>query len=84
MSLRVAVAATDKSQQVADYLPKNYRVLGVTTDQVDIFPAGSTLICGVDDHGWTLDDYVIPRLGSGWIACREIIHNEGEAWGVVT
>ena len=31
------------------------------------------IIGGVDNHGWTLDDYVIPRLGSGMMICTEIV-----------
>ena len=30
------------------------------------------LVEGEDHAGWTLDDYVIPRLGSGNYGCREI------------
>jgi hypothetical protein len=30
------------------------------------------VIEGEDRMGWTLDDYVIPRFGSGLIACKEI------------
>jgi hypothetical protein len=48
------------------YLPANYHV-------VHVDPNGQgVLIAGEDDHGWTLDDYVIPRFGSGLIACREV------------
>jgi hypothetical protein len=32
----------------------------------------SVIIGGTDDHGWTLDKYVIPRLGSGLMCCDEI------------
>jgi hypothetical protein len=54
--------------QIARYLPTNYRVLGQ-------FSEGSrqvVLIAGTDRHGWTLDDYVAPRLGSGLYAVQEI------------
>lgn len=73
--MKAAIAATGKSQQVAEYLPMNYRVLGRTLDNT------GTIIIGVDDHGWTLDEYVIPRLGSALIACIEITHEEGKDWG---
>lgn len=73
--MRIAVAATGKTQKVAAYLPINYRVLGRTLDNT------GTIIIGVDDHGWTLDAYVIPRLGSGLIACEEVTHEEGKDWG---
>ncbi len=48
------------------YLPANYHVVHVDPNGQGI------LIAGEDDHGWTLDDYVIPRFGSGLIACREV------------
>ena len=52
--MRIAIAATGKSKEVAQYLPNNYKVLGRTLDNT------GTIIVGVDDHGWTLDQYVIP------------------------
>jgi hypothetical protein len=30
------------------------------------------VVSGEDRYGWTLDDYVIPRLGSGCYGCQEI------------
>jgi hypothetical protein len=48
---------------VRDYLPKNY-----TATVRD----GDVVIEGMDDHGWTLDGYVIPRLRSGLIVAVEI------------
>ena len=50
--------------EVAKYLPYNYEVVGETDTEI--------LITGEDDAGWSLDGYVIPRLGSGWITCREV------------
>jgi hypothetical protein len=52
-------------EQVAAYLPANYRVNTLTncTDRV--------YIIGEDNAGWTLDDYVIPRLASGNLFCKE-------------
>lgn len=46
------------------YLPSNYKVEGLT--------ALGIVIGGEDYHGWTLDDYVIPRLGSGLMRAEEI------------
>jgi len=48
---------------VSAYLPHCY-VARVEGDDL--------LIEGVDDHGWTLDGYVIPRLASGLHAAYEI------------
>lgn len=62
--VRVAIAKSVPAS-VQGYLPMNYQVLGINQD-------GHAVISGSDDHGWTLDDYVIPRLGSGLIACREV------------
>lgn len=51
---------------VKDYLPSNYRVVHVDGTK------GTVLIAGEDDHGWTLDGYVIPRLQSGLIVAQEV------------
>ena len=51
---------------VAEYLPNNYKVVRVDQNGQGL------VIAGEDDHGWTLDDYVIPRLGSGLIAATEV------------
>jgi hypothetical protein len=48
---------TDPREAVGNYLPANYRVLDVLAHDV--------LIAGEDNCGWTLDDYVLPRLASG-------------------
>jgi hypothetical protein len=52
------------ASEVEAYLPFNYRVRNESADRVTIE--------GEDDAGWTLDDYVIPRLGSGMITAIEI------------
>lgn len=64
--MRLAIAHTGKSKEVAQYLPNNFTVIGRTLDN------SGTIIVGVDDHGWTLEHYVIPRLQSGLIACEEV------------
>ncbi len=65
MSLRVAICATSDVKDVAQYLPPLYKVIGKTLE-------GTVIIAGEDHHGWTLDEYVIPRLGSTLIHCEEI------------
>lgn len=45
------------------YMPTNYRVYVCNFD---------ILIAGNDVAGWTLDDYVIPRLASGGYTAKEI------------
>jgi hypothetical protein len=73
-----SVTGARSSDEVAAYMPGNYEVYGHR------FPDGGTgrlvvLIRGEDNAGWTLDDYVIPRLASGLMACREITIPEGDA-----
>lgn len=69
--MRIAIAHTGKTKDVAQYLPNNFRVLGRSLDST------CTIIIGVDDHGWTLEDYVIPRLRSALIHCEEVIEFDG-------
>lgn len=69
--MKIAIAQTGKSKLVARYLPSNYKVLGRTLD------VSGTIIIGVDSHGWTLDDYVIPRLASALITCKEVTEIDG-------
>jgi hypothetical protein len=54
----------ERAEKLYRYLPANYVILA----GID----GQYLIVGVDSAGWTLDGYVIPRLGSGTIQCLEI------------
>jgi hypothetical protein len=49
---------------VEAYLPMNYDLDGSDEDYV--------YIVGVDNAGWTLEDYVIPRLASGLIFAEEV------------
>lgn len=46
--------------RVGRFLPANYLALG-DPDGVHV------LVAGFDHAGWTRDDYVLPRLASGWI-----------------
>jgi len=75
MSIRIATAdsnwgSRDKFEDVDQYLPYKYKVIGET-------PEGKVIIAGEDYFGWTLDAYIIPRLGSALITCKELeIGNE--------
>lgn len=60
---RRAVVYSD-SPSIKNYLPTRYWVTGVED--------GKTYIAGEDFRGWTLDDYVIPRLASGMFRAEEI------------
>lgn len=53
---------------VEAYLPGNYSVIGEGENRLMIY--------GEDNAGWTLDEYVIPRLASGLIPCREVATDE--------
>ena len=56
------VRGARRREEVAAYLPNGYAVLGETMDDRTrpIYVIG-----GYDNAGWTLTDYVIPRLASG-------------------
>ena len=58
---------------VRSYLPTNYRASVLANDTI--------LVSGIDNAGWTLTGYVLPRLASGWIVAKEI--SEPEASEVV-
>jgi len=78
--MRFAIVSLNNSraEQIARYLPDNYRVVGYAPhdklaemgDLRGIAPC--VVIGGEDKAGWTLDDYVIPRLASGVIGAMEI------------
>lgn len=61
---RTALVQGGTAEQVANYLPTNYKV----TKQL---LGHAVIIEGEDNAGWTLKDYVIPRLASGLITCTE-------------
>lgn len=65
MNTRCAIVkgARDK-REVESYLPSNYEVIYWTNDGI--------IIAGADNAGWTLDNYVIPRLLSGNMGCTEL------------
>jgi hypothetical protein len=56
---------SDSVETVKAYLPNNFTVAHVDDN-------GAILIIGNDDHGWTLDGYVIPRLASALITAQEV------------
>lgn len=61
------------AETIRGYLPScgNYQVARITPGN----PA-HVLIAGVDNAGWTMDRYVIPRLWSGLIRADEITEAE--------
>lgn len=54
-------------QSVSAYLPRNYEVMG--WDETGT----AVVIEGHDNAGWTLDDYVLPRLASGLYFGTEVV-----------
>lgn len=61
---RRAVVLDGNLAQISDYMPANYQAA-----QLD----GYVEISGYDMAGWTLDEYVIPRLASGLINATEVL-----------
>lgn len=72
----VLVRGSDTAEQMCQYLPDNYKKIGYAPhdpEAQDIRNLGPCMVIqGEDVAGWTLDDYVIPRLASGLIGASEI------------
>ncbi len=64
MTRYAIVTSKHTLDQVQNYLPRNYTAEVANSNRV--------IIAGEDDHGWTMDKYVLPRLASGLIVAREI------------
>lgn len=60
--LTVGYVYNGDTKRVAAYLPGNYRAVG---EYEDAFGKPYVHIEGKDVAGWTMQDYVIPRLASG-------------------
>lgn len=58
---RYALVLNSEPEEVAPYLPSNYTVVGRVLERGHF----GTIIAGSDSAGWTLEDYVLPRLASG-------------------
>lgn len=64
--VRRAVIKNETSlRRVEAYLPRHYTAV--------LDPTGGITIVGTDNAGWTLTDYIIPRLASGLIFAEEVI-----------
>jgi hypothetical protein len=76
MNARFAfVRGSRRREEVAAYMPSGYAVIGEGMEDGRTF----YVIGGYDSAGWTLDGYVIPRLGSGLIAAQEVTEQEARA-----
>jgi hypothetical protein len=71
MTRYAIVKNADSRKQAEAYLPNNYRIIHEYESVDDRDRPLCFVIEGKDDHGWTLDGYVIPRLGSGLIWATE-------------
>lgn len=63
----VSTRGTPSLQEVRAYMPSNYKA-----SLAEINGDTHILIKGEDYAGWTLEDYIIPRLGSGMILAEEV------------
>jgi hypothetical protein len=78
------VRGARSAKELWAYLPHNFVIVGGGGQLRD--RGGRTevrheyVIAGLDMSGWTLDDYVIPRLGSGSIGAREITATQAVDW----
>lgn len=66
------VSGARTRSEVEAYLPSNYIVIHEYESADSRLYPTKFVIAGRDNAGWTLDDYVIPRLGSGSLGCTEI------------
>jgi hypothetical protein len=78
-ALRLATDPHETARVMARYMPANYDVLPVVRETA-AGPEHGVLIFGQDNHGWTMDDYVLPRLASGLWYSREITPDEAAEW----
>jgi len=74
--VRTATVRNADLETVQAYLPSNYEAREIRRPYREAYVE----ITGEDDHGWTLDGYVIPRLASGLIVAIE----EPHPFGVLT
>jgi hypothetical protein len=70
LDYRYASVTGTSASTLEAYLPGNYALL--YTDQIPGTSIEVHVIGGRDNAGWTLEDYVIPRLASGLITCKEL------------
>lgn len=61
--------------RVQRFLPSNYHAVAVKDDREPPLQL-AVLIAGHDTMGWTLEDYVLPRLASGMIYAHELVQKE--------
>ena len=68
------VRGSDTTERVEAYLPSGYALVeSFMVADGDKSPKLLVVIGGLDNAGWTLDDYVVPRLASGLLWATEIV-----------
>lgn len=74
MRVAIVTGGADTVSQVESYLPGNFEVVEKYVKPIHGADQNFwiTLIVGEDKAGWTLEDYVIPRLASGLIGAEVI------------
>jgi hypothetical protein len=85
---RYAIVRNARTRREAEaYLPDNYEIVAelieretrfscVAPDGVEAKDKTVFVIEGEDSHGWTMEDYVIPRYASGltWVEEIDLSH----------
>ncbi len=69
---RYGLVLEDSYYKAERYLPRAFKLYG----KVDTPEGKMIVISGFNNHGWTLEGYVIPRYMSGMIFCRELLIEE--------
>lgn len=65
------VSGVGTAEAVARYLPANYKIVIAAEGNGRVL----AMVEGTDEAGWTLDDYVLPRLASGLYVGAEMDAN---------
>ncbi len=69
---QIIVRGIGTPKQIEAYLPLGWRITAYVQDSDSRFSHVSATVRGVESGGWTLDDYVIPRLASGLYATEVV------------
>lgn len=68
----LAATGARDAEHLSSYLPANYRVVGHTDFKTESDGRPAYKIVGFDNAGWTVEDYIIPRLYTGGIYVTEV------------
>ena len=62
--------------RIGAYLPANYDTYTRTLNPPNGTPVHDVLVCGWPEQGWTMNNYVLPRLASGLIFPVDTTYHE--------